>query len=87
MYYVYLLKSLVEDKTYVGFTNNLIKRLNEHNTGKSNYTNKYKPWKVIYKEEFNTLEEAVIKEKYYKSAAGRRKLKNLFQICPRSSAG
>ena len=82
MYHVYLLKSLVKNKTYVGFTNDINRRLCEHNAGESNYTNKYKPWKIIYKEEFNTLKEAVRKEKYYKSAAGRRKLKIIMKNMP-----
>ena len=77
MYFVYVLKSKLHRKSYVGVTNDLVRRLNEHNTGKSNYTKLYAPWDVIYTEKYNTLTEAVVREKYYKSAAGRRKLKKI----------
>ncbi|NOX65598.1 MAG: GIY-YIG nuclease family protein, partial [Chlorobi bacterium] len=46
MYYVYILKSLIAEKTYVGFTKDLDQRIRDHNSGKSTYTKKYKPWKI-----------------------------------------
>jgi putative endonuclease len=84
-YWVYVLKSLDYDKTYVGFTKDLERRLNEHNSGKSMYTSNYKPWKIVYKEETVDRATARRKEKYFKSAAGRRKLKTI--LSPGSSAG
>ncbi len=88
MYYVYILKSEIKEKTYVGFTNNLERRIKEHNSGKSKFTGKYTPWRVIYQEKFATLVEARVRELYLKSAAGRKFRKNyLMTICPRSSAG
>lgn len=80
MYYIYVLKSLKYNKSYVGYTNNLHRRLSEHNLGKSTFTNKYKPWKIIYTEEYILLEEAKSREKYLKSSSGRRiVLKKLFE--------
>ncbi|HED06936.1 MAG TPA: GIY-YIG nuclease family protein [Ignavibacteria bacterium] len=79
LFYVYVLKSINFDKSYVGFTNNLNRRLTEHNKGKSKYTNIYKPWKVVYKEEYNTRKEARKREKYLKSSAGRRFLKEIIK--------
>ena len=76
-YFVYILKSKNHNKTYVGYTNNLERRLKEHNSGKSIFTSKFVPWKIIYKEEFDQEIEARKKEKYYKSSAGRRKIKLL----------
>jgi len=76
-YFLYILKSLEHEKTYVGITNDLERRLNEHNNGKSNYTRKFKPWKIFYKEELNDRKTAREKEKYYKSSAGIRKIKLL----------
>ncbi len=76
-YYIYILKSKSTNKTYVGYTNNLERRLTEHNSGKSNFTSKFLPWEIIYKEEFDEEIEARKKEKYYKSSAGRRKIKIL----------
>ena len=49
MYYVYILRSLSKPtNTYVGYTTNLKNRLKSHNEGKSTYTNKYKPWEIIW---------------------------------------
>jgi putative endonuclease len=79
MFVVYVLKSTKFAKTYVGFINNLERRLNEHNKGFSTYSKKYKPWEVIYSEIYDTKEDAVKREKYLKSASGRRLvLKKLF---------
>jgi putative endonuclease len=74
-YYTYVLRSLKFDKTYVGHTNDPIKRLSEHNKGRTVYTSKFKPWKIIHLEVFSSRKEAIKREKYYKSAAGRRKIK------------
>ena len=81
MCYIYILKSNNYKKSYVGHTSDLDRRLKEHNEGKSEYTNRYKPWKLIHKEEYNSLEAVIKKEKYYKSHAGREKLKIIFKHC------
>ena len=87
-YWIYILKSINYEKTYVGLTNNLQRRLKEHNNGKSNYTNKFKPWRIIYTEEAENLTNARAREKYFKSASGRKKIKKILDnISPGSSAG
>lgn len=68
---VYILKSKFKEVTYVGFTNSLERRIKEHNLGKSKFTNIYKPWELVYKEEYSSEDEAIKREKYFKSAAGR----------------
>ena len=78
MYYVYVLKSLSKDKGYVGMTNNLERRLQEHDSGQNSYTKRYVPWKMIYHEEYVSLEEARKREKYLKGTTGRRYLKKVF---------
>lgn len=78
MTYLYILKSKSYSKTYVGITEHLDRRLAEHNSGKSIFTKRYKPWVVIYTEEYSSMNEARIREKYFKSAAGRRKLKTIY---------
>ena len=78
MYYVYILKSEIKEKTYVGFTNNLERRIKEHNSVRSKYTSKYVPWRIIYQEKLATLAEAKARELYLKSAAGRKFRKKLF---------
>lgn len=78
-YTVYILLSSKLDKTYVGYANDLNNRLKEHNNGESYYSKRFKPWIVVYTELFETKLEAIKREKYFKSAAGRRWIKkNLF---------
>lgn len=78
MYYVYILKSEIKEKTYVGFTNNLERRIKEHNSGKSKFTSRYIPWRVVYQEQVETPANARARELYLKSAAGRKFRKKLF---------
>lgn len=75
MFYTYVLKSLKYPKFYTGYTDNLEKRLQSHNAGKNTYTKRYIPWSLVYSESFETKEEAIRREKYFKSAAGRKWLK------------
>ena len=84
-YYVYILKSRKIEKHYIGYTNNLERRITEHNSGKSKFTRGYIPWDVVYFEECESQEETIKREKYYKSASGRRKLKKI--LSPGSSVG
>jgi putative endonuclease len=76
--FLYVLKSKNFLKSYVGISEDPLRRLEEHNSGKSNYTNKYKPWKLIYTEKFPDKESAREREIYFKTAAGRRKLRKIF---------
>ena len=78
MYFVYVIES--EGVQYVGMTTDLVRRLKEHNAGKNKSTKSKKSWKVIYTESFIDAKEARAREKYFKSAAGRRFRKNLDKI-------
>lgn len=79
MFYVYYLKSqLFSDKTYIGFTRDLKKRLMEHNAGKSVYTKDYKPWKLVGFLGFDQESKALKFERYLKSNAGRIFLRRYF---------
>ena len=77
-YFIYILKSLTARKSYVGMTNDLDRRLREHNSGKHFYTKRYCPWIMIYNEKYDSLKEARRREKYLKSSSGRKFLKELF---------
>ena len=83
MAFVYFLKSELFTKTYVGSTLDLENRLREHNSGKSTFTSRYKPWVIVYSEKFDTIGEARKREKYLKSCAGRKFLKKLINQIPR----
>ena len=75
---VYILFSKDYDKTYVGFTSNLIERFKSHNyLSKKGYTIKFRSWQVIYVEFFTTKSEALKKEKLLKSGKGREFIKEI----------
>jgi putative endonuclease len=67
----------VNEKTYVGLTNNIQRRLYEHNSGKSKYSKAYIPWELIYSEKLPTRKDARVREKYLKSTSGRRFIRTL----------
>ena len=76
-YYVYVLRSQKHGGLYKGFTKDLEKRIETHNQGKSTYTSNGLPWILVYYEAYETKGEAIKREKYFKSAAGRRFLKKM----------
>jgi putative endonuclease len=53
------------------------RRLLEHNAGKSKFTSAFRPWEIVYTEEYETTEEAREREKYLKTASGRRFLNKI----------
>ncbi|MDD2871285.1 MAG: GIY-YIG nuclease family protein [Candidatus Gracilibacteria bacterium] len=71
MYYVYVIRSVENnEQIYTGFSENLKQRLEEHNTGKSKHTQKYKPWELVFYSAFESKKIALDFEKYLKSASG-----------------
>ena len=74
MWRVYILKSM-EKLIYVGMTQDVTKRLEEHNSGNSYYTKRGTNWKMVYSETFDSSEEARKREKYFKNTAGKEWLK------------
>lgn len=75
MYTVYVLKSLVKEIHYVGYTDDMPRRLIEHNAGKSKFTSAFKPWVIVYTEQVPDSIKARVREKYLKSYAGRQFIK------------
>lgn len=71
-FYVYVLESLKDGDRYVGFTNNLKRRIEEHNKGRNFSTNPRKPFKLIYVEICTNKNDAIRRERYFKSTMGRR---------------
>jgi putative endonuclease len=74
-FYVYVLESLKNKDIYIGYTNDLRKRVKEHNQGLSKSTKPYAPWKLIYYEACLNREDTQRREKYFKTSQGRRLLK------------
>ena len=86
MFVVYAIYNKSHNKFYIGQTENLEKRLLEHNTGafKSSYTSRFPgKWVLLYYEESRTRPEALRREKQLKSYRGREFIKN----CRGSSVG
>ena len=76
MYIVYILYSISSGKTYVGFTNNVERRLQEHNvTESTGFTLRYRPWTIIHTEQFETKQLAMAREKFFKTGKGRDEIK------------
>lgn len=75
MFYNYVLQSLKNNNLYIGYTSDLQKRLKEHNNGLNPSTKPYRPWQIIYYEACITETDAIRREKYLKTARGKRLLK------------
>lgn len=75
-FYVYVLQSEIDTNFYVGYTNNILKRVSEHNTGKVFSTKKRKPLELVYWEGCLNQRDATMREKYLKTSWGKRYIKN-----------
>ena len=80
-FYVYMLKSLSRRSvTYVGYTNNLVKRIELHNSNKGAKFTRGRKWKLIYKEKYNSKKEAISREYYIKkNRTLRNKIKKKYK--------
>jgi putative endonuclease len=74
---VYAVRSLSRNYIYVGMTNDVSRRLAEHNNGENKSTKAYKPFILIYIEGFPDRVSARMKERYLKSGVGKEFLKTL----------
>ena len=73
-FFVYMLKSISKKPvTYVGYTKNLKKRIQLHNTGKGAKFTRGRTWKLIYKEILNSKSKAISREYYIKNNKSLRK--------------
>lgn len=85
MYYVYLIVSTKTKERYIGYTNNLEKRLSEHNTDKNKSTKGKGLWLIVYYEMYKSKEDAKIREhrlKYYGQALNEltKRIKGSLQL-------
>jgi putative endonuclease len=82
MFFVYILKSKTDKKLYVGCTNDLRKRLKEHNLGLVESTKSRKPFYLIYYEAYISKEDAFTREHNLKlRAKALRQLQNRIKGC------
>ena len=76
-YYVYILKSIKNGSLYIGFTTNLKKRVEIHNSGKSKATKPFIPYQLIFYEAFLDKNDAKNRERYLKGGYGRKTIKSM----------
>lgn len=77
--YVYVLESVSHNSPYVGYTEDLKKRLSEHNRGLNFSTKPYKPWQLIHYEAYVNKEDAERRERYLKTSQGARLLRRMLK--------
>ncbi|XZF15440.1 GIY-YIG nuclease family protein [Chitinophagaceae bacterium MMS25-I14] len=75
MFFAYVIESIpFPGYFYKGHCKDIELRLKEHNSSKTKSNKHYAPFRIVYFEKFETITEAVLREKYWKTAAGRRYL-------------
>lgn len=79
MFTAYVLQSEKDGKYYIGSTDDLGKRILRHNKGYSRYTKNRGPFKIVFKQEFQTRSEAKKREYYLKSLKSKTAIDKLVQ--------
>lgn len=79
-FYIYVLRSLADEKKYIGYTNNLKKRMEEHRQGRSFSTKFRRPFELIYYEACRSEKDARRREGYLKKTGGRRFLAKRLRV-------
>ncbi len=77
MYHVYIIKSLVSGKHYIGSTSNLGSRIIKHNSGGNRSTKSGRPWQLVHTEMFANKSDAWFRERQIKSYKGGEAFKKL----------
>ncbi len=76
-YCVYILFSPGFMRTYVGQTEDVDRRVGQHNAGKVRSTKSFRPWTLLHTEFYQTRQQAKDKELWFKTPAGRRRIAQL----------
>jgi putative endonuclease len=81
MFTTYVLYSVSYDKIYIGYTSDMVERLKSHNTlATKGYTIKFRPWIIVYTEDFELKSDAMKREKELKSSRGRNFIREHIQL-------
>ncbi len=86
MEYVYVLRSLKDNRFYTGYTQDMKQRIEQHKLGKVGTTRNRRPLKVVYYEACMNQADALHREKYLKTTWGKRYLKNRLRFYLESKA-
>src|SRR5689334_7701680 len=87
MFYVYILQSESTGRFYTGSTADLDRRLAEHNSHAARATKNRGPWRIVHSESFPTRQQAMARERYFKTGHGRAELRKIVEAGARSSTG
>ncbi len=79
MYHVYVLRSDRSNRSYIGSTSDLKRRVEEHNAGLATATKHWGPWELVYTEEHPNRGSAMRRERHLKTGRGRDELKRLLE--------
>ena len=71
MYYTYVIRSTDGKHRYVGHSKNLNSQLNQHNSKNVKETRYNRPWKIVLSEKFKSINDAIYRERFFKSASGK----------------
>lgn len=77
MFTTYVLQNVVSKRFYIGSTNNIERRLEEHNRGQTRSTKQKGRWILIHKEQYSTRKEAKKRERMIKSYKGGNAFKKM----------
>ncbi len=80
MFYIYILKSKLDNKLYTGFSGNLKKRLIEHKKGNVESTKNRRPLELIYYEAYSEIGTALKREKFLKTTKGKVQLRKQINL-------
>ena len=79
MYYVYVIRSQLDGRLYIGYTMNLRNRLQKHRDGEVISTSPRRPFELIFYEAYKSMEDAKRRERYFKSTKGKSSLRMMLQ--------
>ena len=78
-HYVYILHNKYKDFLYIGYSENLVQRIKEHNSGKSKSTKGYLPLELIHYEAYRSKDDTKRREQYLKTNRGRTTIMTMLQ--------
>ena len=78
-FYVYILKSLKDNKLYIGYTTDFKKRIEYHNSGLNTSTKNRRPFKLLFAESFINEKDARKRERFFKTGHGREEIKKILE--------
>ena len=79
MHYLYILLSRKDNKFYIGYTNNLKRRIKEHNSGEVFSTKGRRPLVLIFYSAFLDEKDAIASEKYFKTTRGKQRIRRMLE--------